>query len=388
MVTINQLYNNISSDLRNRLNLSDDNLKTVLDALALSLAGQFKLSYLALEDNKNEQFPDTATLVANGGALERQGYIYLNRNIRPATSAVMQLSVNGVNGSVLRSGLTFKSNEDSLNPDKVYVLDAEYILTGSNDIIEVRSLQGGNSVNLLIGNALTITEPVIGVEQTVLVDSITEQGLASESVEDYRKAILDAIQLEPQGGAKTDYRLWASDAQGVRLVYPYVKNGEAGTVQIYVEATEVDSTDGNGTPTATILNDVADVIEFDPDATKPIYERGRRPIQANVEVLPIAPNPVDIEITALDTDTTEIRDSIESNLKEYLKTVRPFVAGGDLARNKNDVLYTARLQSIVTDVIGSSNFFTNFTVQVNGVSQNSYLFSRENIPYLRNLTFV
>lgn len=388
MITISELYSNISSDFRSKLNLSDDELKTVLDALASSLAGQFKLSYLALEDNKNEQFPDTATLSANGGTLERQGYIYLNRNIRPATSTVMNLNVTGVAGSVMRSGLTFKSNDNSLNPNKVYTLDAEYTLTGTDDVIEVRSLLGGSDVNLLVGNALTITEPVIGVEQGVTVNSITSQGLAAESTEDYRNAILDAIQLEPQGGSKTDYRLWANDAQGVRLVYPYVKDSDAGTMQIYVEATEEDSTDGNGTPSAEMLEDVYDVIQFDPDETIPTYNRGRRPAQATIETIAISLNPVDIEITGLDVSTAEVQASIEENLKAYIKTVRPFVAGGDLSRNKNDTLYSARLQSITTDVIDASNFFTNFTMQVNGTSQNSYLFSRENIPYLRNLTFV
>lgn len=388
MITISELYSNISSDFRSKLNLSDDELKTVLDALASSLAGQFKLAYLALEDNKNEQFPDTATLAVNGGTLERQGYIYLNRNIRPATSAVMNLNVTGIAGSVMRSGLTFKSNDNALNPNKVYTLDAEYTLTGTDDIIEVRSLLGGSDVNLLVGNALTITEPVIGVDQGVTVNSITSQGLAAESTEDYRSAILDAIQLEPQGGSKTDYRLWANDAQGVRLVYPYVKDSDAGTMQIYVEATEEDSTDGNGTPSTEMLEDVYDVIQFDPDETTPTYNRGRRPAQATIETIAISLNPVDIEITGLEINTAEVQSSIEENLKAYIKTVRPFVAGGDLARNKNDTLYSAKLQSITTDVIDSSNFFTNFTMQVNGTSQNSYLFSRENVPYLRNLTFV
>ena len=387
MVTISQLYTNISNDFRTRLNLSDDELKTVLDALASSLAGQFKLAYLNLEDNKNEQFPDTATLAANGGTLERQGYIYLNRNIRPATSTIMNLNVTGIAGSVLRSGLTFKSNDDSLNPNKIYSLDAEYTLTGTDDVIEVRSLKGGSDVNLLIGNALTITEPVIGVDQTVTVNEITTQGLASESVEDYRTAILDAIQLEPQGGAKTDYRLWSQDAQGVFDVYPYVSDGDAGTVNIYVEATEEDSTDGNGTPSTTILDDVSEVIEFDPDETKPLYERGRRPIQANVTTIAVNPNEVTVTITGLETTSTEIEASILSNIKTYLKTVRPFIAGGDLLRNKNDVLYSARLQSIVTDVIGNNNFFTSFEMKVNGTAQTSYLFERENIPYLGGVDY-
>lgn len=380
--SITQLYNTIANDLRNKLNLSDSELKTVVDALASSLAGQFKLADLYLDDNRNEQFPDKAKTVANGGTLERHGQIQLNRGINAATSAVMNVSVTGDAGSVLRSELTFK-NENGL----LYVLDTEYTLTGSNDIIEIRSLGGGSDYNLNIGDELTITEPVIGVNQSVFVDEIVTSGLAAETVEAYRTAILNSLQLEPQGGSRTDYRLWAQDAQGVRLVYPYVKDGDSGTMQVYVEATATDSTDGNGTPSNDILNDVEEVIYFDPDETKADYERGRIPLQANLEVLPISLNPVDVTITGLNINTAEIQASIQSNLETYLLSVRPFVAGGDLARNKNDILYSARLQSVVTDVLDSSNFFTDFVISVNGVNQTSYLFSRENIPYLRTLTF-
>jgi hypothetical protein len=69
-----------------------------------------------------------------------------------------------------------------------------------------------------------------------------------------------------------------------------------------------------------------------------------------------------------------------------LKSVRPFVAGGDLERNRNDILYAARLQSLVADVLSASNGFTTFDMFVNGALQDSFLFSRENIPYLRNLS--
>lgn len=383
--TTSEIYTNISNDLRNKLGLADNDLKKVLDAVALSLAGEFKLLYLYLADIQNNLFPDTADTSENGGTLERQGDIYLNRNLNPATSGLFNVLVTGEIGSTLRSGLTFKSNDDSLNPGNLYVLDQEVILVG-NDVIEIRSLEGGVEQLLEVLDTLTITEPVIGVDKIVTVDGIVSQPLAAESVEDYRISILQAIQLEPQGGAKTDYRIWASDAQGVRFSYPYVKDGEAGTVQVYVEATKEDSTDDNGTPSAALLSDVEDVIEFDPDVTIDTNSRGRRPIQATVEVLPIIPIPVDVIITGLNETSPDIENAINANLVEFLTDIRPFVAGADLSRNKNDILYSAKLQSVVTDVLEASNFFTDFNITVQGVGQSSFLFTRENIPYLRDLT--
>ena len=384
---LTEIKDTIANDLKTKLNLSDSNLRYVLDAMDSVLAAQFKLVYLYLSDIQNNIFPDTANAEAEGGTLERLGRIYLNRNPRPATSGVFKLSVTGTAGAVLRNSLTFKSNENSKNPNQLYVLDAEYILTGSSDEIEVRSLGGGLDFELNVNDELTITEPVIGVNSLVTVLEVIDSPLASEDIEVYRQNILDAIQLEPQGGSKTDYRLWANDAQGVRKVYPYVKNGEAGTVQVYVESV-LPGEDGNGIPSTSLMNDVDDVIKFDPDETKPINERGRIPIQATLEVLPIEPIAVDVEITGLNDNSLAVQSAIQNNLKAFLYNVRPYVAGADLPRTKNDILYSGRLQSVVTDVLDSSNFFTGFVMKVNGNVENSFQFTLGSIPYLRNITYI
>tara|TARA_R110000822_G_scaffold123489_3_gene257898 strand:+ start:8459 stop:9634 length:1176 start_codon:yes stop_codon:yes gene_type:complete len=386
--TTKSIIESIEKDLRAQLNLTDDDLRKVLSALSAVVGAQMKLVNLRIYDVQRNLYIDTADPAENGGELERLGRIYLNRNPNPATSGRYILSITGEAASVVRPNLTFKSNEDSTSPGNLYVTDAEYILTGTDDELEIRSFDGGPDYLLNIGDKLTITEPVIGVEQVGTITEVLEQPKAAETIEAYRQAGLDAIQLEPQGGARTDYRLWAADAQGVRKVYPYVKSGEAGTVQIFVEANKADSTDGEGTPSTAILEEVGEVLEFDPDETKPDFERGRRPIQAILEVLPIVLVPVDVTITALEDDTTAIRTAIENNLIAYLLEVRPYIAGTDLSRNKNDILYAARLQSVVTDVLESSNFFTDFDMQVSGVSVTSSVFTGANIPYLRDLTFI
>ena len=380
--SMQEIKESISNDFKSRLNLLSNNLKRFLNAFSIVESAKFKLLYLFLQDIQNNIFADTADLEANGGTLERMGRIYLGRNPRAATVGVFNLSVNGVAGSVLRSGLTFKSNENSLSPGQLYVLDLEYSLTGTSDVIEVRSLGAGSEFDLNELDELTITEPVLGVNQIVTVSEVVEQPRAGESIEAYRQAILNSFQLEPQGGSRTDYRIWASDAQGVRAVYPYVKNGEPGTVQVYVESTE-----GDGVPSNTLLQDVEDVIYFDPDESRPLNERGRIPIQANLEVLPIELVPVTLTITGLSQDTTTVRNAIQSNIELYLKDIRPFVSGADLARNRNDVLYAARLQSVATDVLDNSNFFTSLSMTVNGNSVSSYQFNLGFVPKLVSITY-
>ncbi|AGF91643.1 baseplate J-like protein [Cellulophaga phage phi47:1] len=385
--TIFEINANIANDLKNKLDLSDSGLKKTLDVFAGVLAAQFKLTYLALSDVQNQLFVDTADTSENGGTLDRWGDIWLGRIRNSSSSGVYEISLDFAENSVLRQNLTFKSNDESFSPSMQYILDEQETLTSSNNTVQIRSLLGGSQVLLEVGDTLTINEPVIGVDQVVTVVAVVEQPLEEESVDDYRSAILQSIQLEPQGGAKTDYRLWASDAQGVKSVYPYVKNEQAGTVQVYLESTVDDSIDGYGTPSQALIDSVIEVINFDPDETKPINDRGRLPIQVTLEVLSIAPNPVDITITGLVDVTDEIKLAVRENLEDYLSEIRPYVAGADLARNKNDIVYSARAQSVVADVLSSDNFFTSFSLLVNGVNQNSFLFSRENIPYLRNLTF-
>jgi uncharacterized phage protein gp47/JayE len=386
--SLTDLQARIAADLKSKLNISDAQVKLVIDALSSTLAGEFKLLYLFLSDVQNNLFADTADTAENGGELNRIGQIQLNRQPKPATDGVYTATVTGINGGVLPASLTFKSNDDSQSPGFLWVLDQEYTLTGTSGVITIRSLNAGPDYLLAVGNKLTATEPLIGVEQQITIVSVAQQPTSAETTELYRKNIIDAIRLEPQGGAKTDYRLWAGDAQGVALVFPYLKNGDAGVVQVFVEATKTDSIDGFGTPGSALLLAVEDVLNFDPDTTLPTNERGRRPIQAILEVLPVVVKPVDITISSLQNNTSAVRDSIRTNVEDYLAGVRPYIAGADLPRDKNDILTTVKTQSIVTDTIGNANTFLDFKLFVDGVELNTFTFSGGNIPYLRNINYV
>jgi hypothetical protein len=95
-----------------------------------------------------------------------------------------------------------------------------------------------------------------------------------------------------------------------------------------------------------------------------------------------------VKEAGLEDNTPAIRSAIETNLIEYLLNIRPFVDGADLLRNKNDILYAARLQGVITDVLEPDNFFNDFSLLVDGVTQTSFIFSRENIPQLTNVNYL
>jgi hypothetical protein len=178
------------------------------------------------------------------------------------------------------------------------------------------------------------------------------------------------------------------DAQGVLQTYPYAKSGVTGEVDLFVEATIADSTDGKGTPSAGLLTAVEAVVEFDPDTTKSLNDRGRRPLGAFiVHYNPVAVLNVDIKITGFVGLTAPIQTAILNALKAALTTVRPFIAGADVLANKNDIFSMNSAISIILQANPSSQF-TSVELKVNSAVVNSYTFSGGYIPYLNSVTYV
>jgi hypothetical protein len=192
--------------------------------------------------------------------------------------------------------------------------------------------------------------------------------------------------LEAQGGAATDYRLWSQDAQGVAEVYPYAKSGAVGEVNLFVEATVADSTDGKGTPSASLLDDVEEVVEFNPDTTLPTNERGRRPIQVIVNYLPITPLDVDITINGFTNVTPALQVQIDAALQRLIDSIRPFVDAADVLENKNDILDINKIVATIIDVYPSAQF-SSVTLVVNAVATPTYTFVNGDIPYLNSVAY-
>src|SRR6187455_1460057 len=94
--SIKEINTNMSNDIRSKLNLTIDYLKKTYDALVLVLSAQLHLAYLFLSDIQDNLFPDKATTADQGGTLERQGMIYMNRNPFPDSVGSFKVSVSGV----------------------------------------------------------------------------------------------------------------------------------------------------------------------------------------------------------------------------------------------------------------------------------------------------
>jgi hypothetical protein len=387
--TLKELYDGIIADLQTEYGTSIPFFgKIFLRALAMVQAGKLKLFYLVLGKLQKNIFIDTAESENSGGTLERFGRIKLGRNPYAAVAGQYQLTVTGSIGATIPASTTFKSNDDSLSPGKLFILDVAYVLVALSDTITVRALEAGVSSKLLVNDKLTATAPIANVDKiaTILLEPIAP--IDSEDIEDYRDKGIEAYQLEPAGGSPGDYRIWGYDVAGVKKLYPFAKTGYANEINLYIEANAVDSIDGLGTPSAGMLTDVEAVTELDPDITKPIDERGRRPLGVHqIHYLPIVVKEVDIEINGFVGLTPTIEASILSALTTEINKIRPFVAGADVLDFKNDILDVNKIVNIILTVKPGSTFGT-VVLKIDGVSLPTFTFSYGDIPHLNSVTYL
>lgn len=385
--TLNELYTDIISDLESQYSATISLVgKVFLRALAMVQAGKLKLFYLAIGLLQKNIFVDTADSESIGGTLERFGRIKLGRNPYPARAGVYVLKVTGSIGAVIKASTTFKSDDSSLNPGFLFVIDNDYTLVATTDYITVRALTIGAESKLALLDTLTSTSPIALVNNPVTVYSITTEPLVAEDIEAYRLAIINSYRLEAQGGAATDYRLWSADAQGVRFVYPYAKSGAVCEVDLYIEATVADSTDGKGTPSAQLLLDVEAVVDRSPDTSLDANERGRRPLQVIVHYLPVTIKTVDIVITGFTGITNDQKTLLLNAITDSVNLIRPFIDAADDLVNRNDTIDNNKIIGVITTQIPGA-IFSSVTISVNGVVVSIYNFTLGNIPYLNSITY-
>jgi hypothetical protein len=382
--TLSEIYTGIISDLETKYGSTIPSFgKNFLRAFAAVQAGKIWLNYKTVGFTQKNIFADTADSEFIGGTLERFGRVKLGRNPFPATAGEYTVSVTGTAGATIPTSTTFKSDDNSSSPGFLFVLDNPYTLTGTSDEITLRALTAGPESRLEVGNTLTVTAPLALVNAQVTVTSEDVEPVTAESLEDYRRKVLDAFRLEPQGGAGSDYRLWSFDVTGVRQAYPYAVSGNNNEVNLYIEANPDDSTDGKGTPGTSILNAVRDAIEL-PTLTRP----SRKPLAVyRVNYLPISVQDIAITVNGFIGITPAIEDSIETAVIEELSKIRPFVSSIDILANKNDIFDTNKIISIILSVAPGSQFGA-VTMTVDGLPVSTYTFEGGEIPSLDSISYV
>lgn len=386
--TFNELRDSIVSDLEAEFSISIPIIgKAFLWVLANIYAMKLKLAYLYLAKVQKNLFADQAETTARGGTLERIGFIKLGRLPNPARAGEYVFQVNFTGAGTMPAGTIFVSADTSLNPGKLFIVDADFPAIGAG-VYEVpaRAAEAGMDSKLTPGENVLLTAPIAFVESQAVVLIVAVAPRAAESTEEYRQKVLQSYRLEAQGGATADYILWGLDAPGTKRIYPYAVSGESGEVVVYVEATIADSTDGRGTPDGSMLVEVEQDIIQDPDTTLPYYDRGRKPAGTFLEVLPIELVAIDIYIYGYDNRTAETDAINVAATNDLVANTRPFIAAADDPATRNDIISRAGFFAALKNAIPSA-VFTDVTMEVDGVLLTSYQFDNGKIPYIASLSY-
>ena len=181
--TLQQLYNEIIADFETEFSITIPGFgKNVFRAMAAVQAGKLWVYYKLVGFLQKNIFADTADPEAIGGTLERFGRVKLGRNPFPAVAAKYEVLVTGTIGQTIPQGTQFKSNDDSANPDRLFIVDSNFTLSASPAALEIRALDAGLVSQLEIGDQLTATAPLNLIDQIATVDGETVQPLAAETV--------------------------------------------------------------------------------------------------------------------------------------------------------------------------------------------------------------
>ena len=213
--TLSELFQSVKSYLEAELGFPITTFGSVfLNALAATQAGKLKLLYLLAADIRKNIWVDTAYSAEQGGLLERFGQVKLGRPPFPATQGLYTVEVTGQIGDVVEANTVFKTDDTSSSPGKQFILDTQKTLVAVTDTMQLRALEAGLSSRLIVGDTLTSISPLVVNDQVEVTVEDTAP-LAAEELEDYRAEIIRAFQLESQGGAATDYRIWSARSRGL-----------------------------------------------------------------------------------------------------------------------------------------------------------------------------
>ena len=303
----------------------------------------------------------------------------------PASQATLEIDLTVISiGSVLSSGTQFVSNLNGLT----YITQQSYTLSATPFTVEVISVNSGIQTNLTAGDVLSIANSLGFIADDSVVSALVTPALDAETDNDYRLRITEHFQLQPQGGALADYRLWAQDAPGVKQTFWYT--GDPPCVMGYIEGdpdTYVDRI-----PDAALLLAVGAVINFDPVTGLAT----RRPVTAIIDpagdktytnILPVVLKAFDIEVTDLNiSDIPGITAQINDALTVYFLNRQPFIEGLSLPPNRN-VITQANAIGVIDDIVSANNgTFTTAIVNLDGFVTAQYTLGEGEISKLNSLT--
>lgn len=292
---LGDLVARIQADLVSRLGGSGAPLRrSVVAVLARVWAGATHMLHGHLEYLSRQIFPDQADDVY----LVRFASLY-GISKSPATFATGALTVTGTNGQDVNNSAVLRREDGA----EFTVTAGGGTISGGVLEVTVTAVLAGVAGNSADGTELTFESPLPGVDATAITGELSG-GADQESTESLRRRLLARLRAAPQGGAESDYTLWALAVPGVTRVWVHPNQLGAGTVVVYFVRDD----------------DVGSIIPSGGEVTVvQTYIDSVRPVTAAVTVA--APTAktwnFTIEVTP---DNTDVRGAVEAELTDVFRT--------------------------------------------------------------------
>ena len=282
-------------------------------------------------------------------------------------------AVVALEGQVIMQGAQLKSDKTGL----VYVTSETVTTAGESVNLPVYCSQAGAAGNLEIGDELKFVSPLSGVEQAAAVSSVTQAGVDDETEVHYRARVVNRYSNQPQGGALSDYRIWAFDAEGVLQTYPYNGENSPGDVIIYVAGT----TDVYPTrvPGRELCVAVGEACTYDPETG----EANRKPLTAILDpnndgtylnIRPVSIVTIDLAVTGITgVDPGDFGAAFKSVAETYLLGREPYIRGLSDDNNRTNSVQTNSLIALANSVAtGLKAAFGTVEMSIAGDAVESY----------------
>lgn len=295
----------------------------------------------------------------------------------------IRVSITDINTTLLQ-GTQFKNKATG----QIYITTENVYLANMTEEISVRCGTAGSIGNLSEGDELETVSPMSNIEKKAYCISDGVAGKDAETEESYRARVKRRWRIQPQGGALTDYRNWASDVGGVLQTYPYKDPDSASGVIIYVAAANE-----SRIPSSELLIAVGEACTYDPETG----EATRKPMgavidpnldgsYANIKACKIDGFEVRITGFASDVDLSSFKSQVSSNIGQYFKTREPFIRGLSVDKDRVDRISVNNILGIVNDIAeGFNSYFDELTLYHNDVQIDSYVLADGELAKLDKL---
>lgn len=365
--------------------------KSFISILATVLAGVFMILYKSCNWIFLQIFVSTASyeevsiLGKTISPLSEWGRLIGVGDPTPATQSIVSARVKVVqkNNSIF-SGTQFISNLNGLT----YITTESYTFTKDEETIFLTCAEAGAKGNLSEDDILNIVNPLGFIEDSVEVISLIQVGIDKESESSYRKKIKERFQLQPEGGALSDYRTWANETAGV--INSYIYTGDPGNVLVYVLADPAIYPDR--VPDRALLKKVGQNIDIDPATGLAT----RRPVTAIIDpdadesyknIRAVKVVEFDVEILKLEVSSeAEVIKLIKEAIEDYFLEREPYLKGLSLPPAKN-IINETNIIAIVDDIVENYNGnFVGVKNILNDVVTTKYSLKEGEVAKLKSLT--